>query len=291
VKELREPYFGRELSSSHTTGYPIIPIGTPTREPVNEGCDLQCWSGFTNTDFFVQPARDFLNYDNGNFWYSIWLYPNNSDNGDVIFTRDGVAGGNNGRFMCYFNDDRVRIDMTEYGGSSYHGITTNQARMRQKKEWIHLVFVRRDSKLEFYINGELDKSTTLNSISDGTQSGNQSSGIGAVMIGANPNSGNPLDKGRVALFKTGRGNNYTIYAEQIKQWYADELPMFAPHAKSSVYGSTNNVVSLSYDQNTDILHAGTSSGRSEFSGLVRINNTNYPITLDVSASGGVVAEE
>ena len=291
VKELTEPYFGRELSNSHSTGYPIIPIGTPTRQPVADGCDLQCWTGFTNSDFLCQPARDFLNYDSGNFWYSIWVYPNNSDNGDVIFSRDGIAGGNNGRFMCYFNDDRVRIDMTEYGGSSYHGITTNQHRMRQKKEWIHLVFVRRDSKLEFYVNGELDKSTTLNSTSDGTQSGNQASGIGALMIGANANAGNPLDKGKVALFKTGRGNNSLPTSEVIKEWYADELPMFAPHTKCSVYGSSNNVVALSYDQNTDILHAGTSSGRSEFSGLVRINNTTDPITLDVSASGGVVAEE
>ena len=291
VKELTEPYWGRELSNSHSTGYPIIPIGTPTREPVNEGCDLQCWSGFTNTDFFVQPARDFLNYDNGNFWYSIWLYPNNSDNGDVIFSRDGVSGGNNGRFMCYFNDDRVRIDMTEYGGSSYHGITTNQHRMRQKKEWIHLVFVRRGTKLEFYVNGELDKSTNLNSISDGTQSGSQASGIGTLFIGANANAGAPLDKGKVALFKTGRGNNALPSADIIKEWYADELPMFSPHTKSSVYGIYNNVVALSYDQNTDILHAGTSSGRSEFSGLVRINNTTDAITLDVSASGGVVAEQ
>ena len=294
VKELTEPYFGRELSSTHTTGYPIIPIGTPTREPVNEGCDLQCWSGFTNNDFLVQPARDFLNYDNGNFWYSIWVYPNNSDNGDVIFTRDGIAGGNNGRFQCYFNDDRVRVDMTEYGGSSYHGITTNQHRMRQKKEWIHLVFVRRGTKLEFYVNGELDKSTTLNSISDGTQSGNKNSGIGALMIGANANAGNPLDKGKVALFKTGRANGTdlaTPTANIIKEWYADELKMFSPHTKCTVYGNSNNVVALSYDQNTDILHAGTSAGRSEFSGLVRINNTTDPITLDISASGGVVAEE
>ena len=291
VKELTEPYFGRELSASHTTGYPMIPIGSPTREPVNEGCDLQCWSGFTNTDFLVQPARDSLNYDNGNFYYSIWVYPNNSENGDVIFSRDGIAGGNNGRFMCYFNDDRVRIDMTEYGGSSYHGITTNQHRMRQKKEWIHLVFVRRDSKLEFYVNGELDKSTTLNSTSDGTQSGNQASGIGALFIGANSNAGSPLDKGKVALFKTGRGNNALPSANVIKEWYADELPMFSPYTKCSLYGSSNDVKALSYDQNTDILHAGTSSGRSEFSRLVRINNTTDSITLDLSASGGVVAEQ
>ena len=291
VKELTEPYWGRELSNSHSTGYPIIPIGTPTREPVADGCDLQCWTDFTNTDFLVQPARDFLNYDNGNFWYSIWLYPNNSDNGDVIFSRDGIAGGNNGRFMCYFNDDRVRIDMTEYGGSSYHGMTTNQARMRQKKEWIHLVFVRSGNQLKFFVNGELDKTVTLNSISDGTQSGNQVSGIGALFIGANANAGQPLDKGKVALFKTGRGNNALPTYPEIKEWYADELKMFSPHTKCSLYGAHNNVVGLSYDQNTDILHAGTSSGRSEFSGLVRINNTTDEITLDVSASGGVVAEE
>ena len=72
---------------------------------------------------------------------------------------------------------------------------------------------------------------------------------------------------------------------------ADELKMFSPHTKCTVYGNSNNVVALSYDQNTDILHAGTSAGRSEFSGLVRINNTTDAITLDLSASGGVVAEQ
>ena len=80
-------------------------------------------------------------------------------------------------------------------------------------------------------------------------------------------------------------------ANIIKEWYADELKMFSPHTKCTVYGNSNNVVALSYDQNTDILHAGTSAGRSEFSGLVRINNTTDPITLDISASGGVVAEQ
>ena len=296
VKEIKEPYYGRELSNSHTTGYPIVPIGTPTREPVNEGCDLQCWTGFTNTDFFVQPARDFLNYDNGNFWYSIWVNPNSSDSGDVIFSRDGVAGGNNGRFMCYFHNDCLRVDMCEYGSSAsppYQGMESTQQGIRQRKEWIHIVFVRSGGELKFFINGELDSTHTLNSTSDGTQSGGQSSGIGVLYIGANSNSGNPLDKGKVALFKTGRGNNTLPSAEEIKEWYGDELPMFSPNAKCSLYGSHNDVVALSHDQNTDILHVGTASGRSEFNGLVRINNTTDGITSanGLSASGGVVAEQ
>ena len=296
VKEIKEPYYGRELSNSHTTGYPIVPIGTPTREPVNEGCDLQCWTGFTDTDFFVQPARDFLNYDSGNFWYSIWVNPNNSDSGDVIFTRDGVSGSNNGRFMCYFHGDALRVDMCEYGSTAsppYQGMESTQQGMRQRKEWIHIVFVRSGGELKFFINGEFDSTHTLNSTSDGTQSGSQASGIGALFIGASANAGSPLDKGKVALFKSGRGNSTLPSAEEIKEWYGDELPMFSPNAKCSLYGSHNDVVALSHDQNTDILHVGTASGRSEFNGLVRINNTTDGVSNvnGLSASGGVIAEQ
>ena len=52
-------------------------------------------------------------------------------------------------------------------------------------------------------------------------------------------------------------------------------------------------MALSHDQNTDILHVGTASGRSEFNGLVRINNTTDGVSNvnGLSASGGVIAEQ
>ena len=292
VKEVDPTLYGRELSPSYVTGYPIVNIGNPTREPCNEGCDLQCWTGFTNNDFLVQPARQRLDYGNSQFYYMFWLNPNGSDNGDVVFSRDGIAGGNNGRFMCYFNDDRIRIDMTEYGGSSYHGMTSNQHRVRQKREWIHFCFVRTGTdgggQLQFYINGQHDKSVTLNSTSNGTQSGNELSGIGVLTIGANANGGNPLDKGKITLFRTGKRE---IPSDEIAQIYADELPMFSPHTKCSLYGSSDEIKGIAHDQNTGILHAGTTSGRSEFDGFVRINNTTDGITQAISAAGGVVVEE
>ena len=45
------------------------------------------------------------------------------------------------------------------------------------------------------------------------------------------------------------------------------------------------------DDTKNILHAGTSSGRSEFRGLVRINNTTTAVTTAISASDGLVAEQ
>jgi len=292
VKEVDPTLYGRELSPSYVTGYPIVPIGNPTREPCNEGCDLQCWTGFSNSDFLVQPARQRLDYGDSQFYYMFWCMPNNSDNGDVVFSRDGIAGGNNGRFHCYFNDDRIRVDMTEYGGSSYQGMQSNQHRVRQKKEWMHFCFVRTGGdgggQLQMYINGQHDSSHNLGSNANGTQSGNELSGIGVLMIGANPNSGNPLDKGKVTMFRTGKRE---IPSDEIAQIYADELPMFSPHTKCSLYGSSDEIKGIAHDQNTGILHAGTTSGRSEFDGFVRINNTTDEITQAISAAGGVVIEE
>ena len=194
--------------------------------------------------------------------------------------------------MCYFNDDRIRVDMTEYGGSSYHGMTSNQHRVRQKREWMHFCFVRTGSdgggQLQFYINGQHDKSVTLNSTSNGTQSGSETSGIGVLYIGADANTGSPLDKGKITMFRSGKRE---IPSDEIAQIYADELPMFSPHTKCSLYGSSDDIRGVAHDQNTGILHAGTSSGRSEFDGFVRINNTTDEITQTISAAGGIVVEE
>ena len=67
--------------------------------------------------------------------------------------------------------------------------------------------------------------------------------------------------------------------------------MFSPHTKCSLYGSSDDIRGVAHDQNTGILHAGTSSGRSEFDGFVRINNTPDEITQAISAAGGIVVEE
>ena len=73
--------------------------------------------------------------------------------------------------------------------------------------------------------------------------------------------------------------------------YEDEKKLFAPNAKCTLYGSSDAVTGLAYDNSDNTIHVGTSSGRSQFQGLNRINNTTTAVTTAISASDGLVAEQ
>ena len=79
--------------------------------------------------------------------------------------------------------------------------------------------------------------------------------------------------------------------DQIKKIYEDEKVLFQENAACTLYGSSDAVTALAYDYSTNLLYAGTSSGRSDFQGLRRINNTTTAVTTAMSASNGLVAEQ
>jgi hypothetical protein len=80
-------------------------------------------------------------------------------------------------------------------------------------------------------------------------------------------------------------------SEQIKKIYNDEKFLFQENAKATLYGSSDAVTALAYDDDTELLHAGTSAGRSVFQGLRRIDNTTDAVGAAISASNGMVAED
>ena len=73
--------------------------------------------------------------------------------------------------------------------------------------------------------------------------------------------------------------------------YRDEIGLFQENAKCTLYGTSSAVTGLTFDDSHDILHVGTSAGRSEFQGLTRINNTTTAVTTAISASNKFVAEQ
>ena len=106
-------------------------------------------------------------------------------------------------------------------------------------------------------------------------------------IGAHYDTAYPVS-GSLALFR------YSLSAptyDQVKQIWQDERKLFQPNAKCTLFGTSSDVNDIAYDSSTEILHAGTSSGRSEFQGLARINNTTTAVTSHISASDGVIAEQ
>ena len=73
--------------------------------------------------------------------------------------------------------------------------------------------------------------------------------------------------------------------------YRDEKHLFQENAKATLYGSSDAVTALAYDDDTELLHAGTSAGRSVFQGLRRVDNTTDAVTTAISAHKGLVVED
>ena len=93
---------------------------------------------------------------------------------------------------------------------------------------------------------------------------------------------------KMALARVGQTE---LTEAQMLKMYHDEKLLFTPNAKCSLYGSSSAVTAVAYDHENNHLHVGTSSGRSEFVGFKRINNTTTAVATAISVSDGLVAEK
>ena len=109
-----------------------------------------------------------------------------------------------------------------------------------------------------------------------------------MFVGIRHTEGSTFMTGSMALFRYSKS---APSPEQIKKMYEDEKVLFQENAKATLYGSSDAVTALGYDDSTNIIYAGPSAGRSEFQGLRRINNTTDAVTTAISASNGLVAEQ
>ena len=135
--------------------------------------------------------------------------------------------------------------------------------------------------MNIYVDGYLE-----NSVATPIANANRSIVIGRRSY--NNGSYGTLTNQKVALLRVGSG---TLPAEQIAKIYNDEKFLFQENAKATLYGSSDAVTALAYDDDTELLHAGTSGGRSVFQGLRRIDNTTDAVGAAISASNGMVAED
>ena len=208
----------------------------------------------------------------------------------MIMSYEGGANGTTdyGKpFNIRFESGVVRGWASDDGFSTYddvaHGIVTADG------SWHHAAWVKRAAVYELYIDGDFINSDT------GNASGSMSDANSELVIGGRKHGlypgkcEEPFEQGSLALARIGKT---APTAKQIKKIYTDERKLFQENAKCTFYGdSYKNVIALAYDDSTDILHVGTTSGRNEFSGLKRINNTTTAVTTSISASNGLVAEQ
>ena len=249
-------------------------FGTVTKSPVATGAELVAYSGFTAANYLSYNASD-MAFGTGDFSVSLWCIPSTDTTNEFILELDDASQGSNRFYFLTTNTATKRLYTpwdTDIAGSD---LTPGQ--------WNHVVVGRKSGYGFVYVNnkwiadGYKAWTTALNGNGNGTIS-NYSGGP----------SNDYAWSGSLALFRI---SGSVPSSEQVSKMYHDEKCLFHENAKATLYGSSDAVTALAFDEVTDQLHVGTSSGRSDFQGLRRINNTTTAVTTAISAHDEFIIEQ
>jgi hypothetical protein len=247
-------------------------FGEITKSPVAPGADLVAYSGFSANNYLMQPYNSDLDFGTGDFCIMGWVKPNfNSDDG--IFARGTEGSVDNFIYLGTNSNGTIATYIDKVSGTTTSTLVENV--------WSFIVFGRTSNTSFLYINGNKD-ALSYSSIEDIssttaiTRLGNTTYTLGA------PNGGS------LALWRV---TATAPTAEQIAKIYRDEKVLFTDGAQATLYGTSDAVTALAYDDSENLLHVGTASGRSSFNGLKRVDNTTTAVSTAISATEGLVIEQ
>ena len=255
-------------------------FGTVTKTPVATGADLVGYSGWSASNYLQQPNGLGSEIGVGDFCFMGWMNRTNMSGTQRIIVH--AEDSANARAEIYADASNTNINFyTREAGASSNGVTGNG--VYSLNTWVFVTCVRRGTSHEIYINGKLI-TTFVKTVRDiSTTSGRLTLGVGNYTGSATQ----PF-QGSLALWRV---SATAPTAEQIAKIYNDEKPLFQANAQATLYGTSDAVTALAYDDDTELLHAGTSSGRSVFQGLRRVSNTTDAVTTSISASNSIIVEE
>ena len=252
-------------------------VGEINKTPVASGADLVAYSGFSADNYLVQPYNEDLDFGTGDFCVMGWVKTSSTEN-QKIFTRDLDLQN---RFQVYLNNGGVSVFTEVNDEFSYFEGSTDV----DNGSWFCFCCVRRSGILEVYANGnrESGQDSSNHTVLRDINFGEINSFVGKHIHSTSNSFG-----GSIALLRI---SATAPTPEQIAKIYRDEKPLFTDGAQATLYGTSDATTALSYDEKTELLHVGTSAGRSDFSGLRRINNTTTAVTTSISASNNLIAEQ
>ena len=258
----------------------LIVNGTLTKAAVAAGAGLVAYSGFSAANYLEQPYTSNLDFGTGDFCVMGWVSMSVLGQAQVFFDRS-TAGVSATQLSIFWSSGSqvLKAAIGSAALSSTYAFTVNTRAL--------VMLIRRGGVAELWANGTLVGSAAYTG--DATQ-------VGAVVkYGINTNSYGPVftDQtlpavyGSLALWRI---SATAPSADQIAQIYRDELPLFQPNAQCTIAGTSTPVTALAYDDATDLLHVGTSWGRTSFKGLARVDSeaTTTGSITSLSASQGAV---
>ena len=247
-------------------------FGTLNREPVAPGADLVAYSGFSASNYLAS------NYDNsnedpttGDFSISLWAKTSTQHIG-ILWS---IRNPSDATYWLQLWVDNADI---EFGQASGRVIA---ARPYNDGNWHCYTGVKTSGKMKLYFDGHLLGESNTNTAQDPTLNASSQYRIG------NHHDNQHHFQGSIALVRYSLSG---MSADIVEKIYEDEKLLFQDNAKCTLYGTSDEVKALAYDDDKEILHVGTPAGRSDFNRLNRINNTTTAVTDAMSASNGLIAE-
>ena len=256
-------------------------FGAITKTAVATGADLVGYSGFSasnylqhtvSTNYGSSAVVSFMGWqktsDISNYQYMASLIDGTSGNMFGISINSSATGGVAGKPYFYDNVNGSLVATTRVDDGTWH----------------FMVGVFDGTSKKLYIDGELNASATVTALAM-TNVTNTNVGFYSPIVGG---AISYPHLGSIALIRT---SATAPTAAQIAKIYNDEKFLFQAGAQATLYGASDAVTALAYDDATELLHVGTSAGRSVFQGLRRIDNTTDAVGVAISASNGMVAED
>ena len=253
--------------------------GTITKSAVATGADLVGYSGFSASNYLEQPYNSDLDFGTGDFSVMGWVKSIGSTNQMLVDNRSAsdVAG---------FSVEQVNISgvlRIRTKSASAESLTNGTVTVATGA-WTNFACIvsNNGTRQAIYINGVLDVEATVTAADVGTTS--------PLWVGVAGGYGNviPALYSSLALLRI---SATAPSAAQIKTIYEAEKMLFQENAQATLYGTSDAVTALAHDDSTNLLHVGTSSGRSVFQGLRRVDNTTTAVGAAISASNGLVVED
>lgn len=249
-------------------------LGTLTKTPVAVGADLVAYSGFNgSTNYLQQPYSSALDFGTGDFSFMCWVDLSDISGSQCVFIRSNTSNSNQALGL-YLENGTWAIFV---GSGSNTSIPI--------KLGLSFITVKRSGGIvSFYVDGILRTGVFPLAVNT-----NFTDSAAVLRVGAYFSLGtlsiNPSNK--VSLLRI----SATAPSDaQIAKIYNDEKQLFQENAKATVYGTSDPVTALTYDDDTQRLHVGTGSGRSVFQGLRRVDNTTTAVATAISAVDGMVVE-
>mgnify|MGYP000974597339 CR=1 FL=1 len=254
----------------------LVVNGTLTKTAVATGAALVAWSGFSASNYLEQPYSSDLDFSTTGFSGVLWLTEAPNSAIEYLINRDSPTPAAAIRLWVSVAGFLV---FELYDGTTTRTATGTVAIDDSTRKCV--MFDYSAGTLNIYVNNVLYATAT------GTALLTLNNAAATLRIGESKAGSQPLTNGSIALVRL---SATVMSADQREHIYRTELPLFQANAQCCIAGTSTAVTALAYDEDTDLLHVGTSWGRSGFKDLLRIDSeaTTTGALTSLSASGGTV---